>query len=50
MIAAFGVAGPTYRISDDDLERFSSLVAVAAGEATAQLGGGWQNANQLPKG
>ena len=39
--AAFGVTGPTYRIADDDLERFAGLVAAAARAATLQIGGHW---------
>jgi IclR family transcriptional regulator, acetate operon repressor len=45
IVAGFGVSGPTYRISDADLVRFSDVVATTARAVTIQLGGRWPYAD-----
>jgi DNA-binding IclR family transcriptional regulator len=37
--AAFSITGPTFRISDQDLERFGALLVKEARRASAELGG-----------
>jgi DNA-binding IclR family transcriptional regulator len=39
IVAAFSVTGPTFRISDQDLERFGALLLKEARRASAELGG-----------
>jgi DNA-binding IclR family transcriptional regulator len=39
IVAAFSITGPTFRISDRDLERFGALLVNEARSASAELGG-----------
>ena len=41
IVGAFNIVGPTYRLTDDDLERLGPIVVREARAASKSLGGSW---------